>query len=96
MVQPPVLETNVRPAGVGSITVDDGDVEGPLFVTVMVYVIVPPGAAMGGPVFVTARSDAVATVAVVLDELLPDTGSVDVVVTLAVFTMVPVAVGDTE
>src|SRR5262249_10864396 len=56
VVQSPVLETNVSPGGVGSLTATLFADDGPPFVTVMVYVAVLPGTTLAGPVFVIARS----------------------------------------
>jgi hypothetical protein len=56
VVQSPLVLTNVRPVGVGSDTETPVALDGPLFVSVMVYVTFVPGSTEGGPVFESARS----------------------------------------
>ena len=50
------IETNVVPAGSGSLNVVGYEMSGPLFEAVIVQEIVPPAVAVAGPVFVMARS----------------------------------------
>ena len=50
------IEAKVVPAGSGSLNVVGCEMSGPLFEAVMVQEIVPPEAAVAGPVFVMARS----------------------------------------
>src|SRR5262245_2673399 len=56
VVQSPVFETKVRPAGVGSVTVTAAAFEGPLFVTTMVKTTFWPAVIRAGPVLVTPTS----------------------------------------
>ena len=49
-------ETNVIPAGMGSVTVTSGAASGPPLTTVTTYVTSLFAAAVAGPAFVTARS----------------------------------------
>jgi hypothetical protein len=69
---------------------------GPLFVTVIVHVIDPPGVTEAGPTLLMERS-AVRTEAVAVALLFVDTGSVvpDGAATFAVFEIVPVALAAT-
>src|SRR5437899_93332 len=55
-LHPDDAPANVVPAGSVSVTVPPLDVEGPLLVTVTVYVISVPAVAVAGPVLVIARS----------------------------------------
>ena len=85
-----VNEEKPVPAGTGCVTVTLFAVDGPLFVTVIVYVMIVPG--MPGPpaVTVTDRSDAAGRVTLAVAELLPGTVSALNVDTVAVFdTVVP-------
>ena len=71
VVQSPVFETNVRPAGVESVIVTACAAAGPAFATVSTYEIISPGRASASPVLVIRRSAAAAITAVVtLEELL--------------------------
>lgn len=79
-VPPPVVttatETNVVFAGVASVTVDDPQFDGPLFVIVCVYVMFDPAVTgLGVPEFVTLRSQATLTFVVTLVLLFEDSGS---------------------
>src|SRR5262245_53305674 len=56
VVQAPPLDTNVSPAGVGSVTVAPATSDGPLFVIVRVYVTLVPGVGVSGPVLTISRS----------------------------------------
>ena len=67
----PLVERNVKPAGVGSSTVTPGALEGPPLTMVKVYAIEPPGTTVAGPVFVIERSAVAATVVVAVAELFP-------------------------
>ena len=62
-------ETNVRPVGVGSLSVTAEASEGPLFVTLIVKVMFDPGVNVGGPVLLIDRL-AEALTAEVADALL--------------------------
>src|SRR2546428_6914544 len=52
----PVAETKLSRGGVGSVSCTEAASEGPLFVTLIVYVTFVPGLAVAGPVLVTKRS----------------------------------------
>jgi hypothetical protein len=92
-VQPPVLETKVRFAGVVSATETPVAALGPLFVTVTVYVMLLPAVIVGGPVLVMERSVDALTVVEAVDELFSDVGSAVVLETVAVLLIVPVKDG---
>jgi hypothetical protein len=95
VMQSPVLETKFSPAGVGSSTETLAAFDGPLFVTVIVYVTFVPGMMLAGPVFVISRS--ATGVSVLLSPLFALLGS-DVPtggVTVAVLTRLPVALAIT-
>jgi hypothetical protein len=81
-------DTNVVFAGVVSVhaTVDASD--GPLFVTVIVYVTFVPAVPLPAATFVIARSALVVTVVFAVPELFPPLGSVDAVDAVAVFVTV--------
>jgi hypothetical protein len=82
-------DTKVVFAGTTSLSETLEASDGPLFVTLIVYVMSDPDATLGGePLFDTDRSAAGATVAVVLAELFVGSGSVVVPETLAVFASV--------
>src|SRR5262245_22041673 len=55
VVQAPSFISKWSPGGVGSATDTSAAVDGPPFVTVIVYVAVFPGTTLAGPVFVIAR-----------------------------------------
>src|SRR5262245_20769897 len=93
VVQPPVLETKVRFAGVLSATVTPVAVLGPLWVPVTVYVLLLPAVIVAGPVFVMERSEGALTVVEAVDELLPGVGSVVALETVAVLLIVLVKDG---
>jgi len=50
------LDTNVSPAGMRSVTVAPETSDGPLFVTVRVYVTLLPAVVVAGPLFTISRS----------------------------------------
>src|SRR5229473_3294657 len=84
----------LMPAGSVSVTVAPVTASGPPFVTVMVYVTVPPGTAVVAPsVLVMLRSACGVSVSVSVAVLLPGVGSVVPAgaVTLAVLLRLPVA-----
>jgi hypothetical protein len=56
VVQAPELETNVSPAGVGSLTTTACASAGPAFATDSTYKMVLPGRAEASPIFVIDRS----------------------------------------
>lgn len=93
-MQAPLFETNVSPAGVGSVTLMLDEVAGPLLVTTTVKAIVEPGAAEAGPLFAIETSAPLIEVVVEL-LLLPGTGSLLELETDAVLVIAPVAVGET-
>src|SRR5262245_45970428 len=83
--------TSVSPAGVVSVTTTLSASEGPRLVTTIVYVILVPGDAVGGPVFVRLKS-ASAVSAMLADGVLfagLRSGTPAGVVTVAVFERVP-------
>src|SRR5205814_1610558 len=87
-------ETNVVFAGTASLSATVKASDGPLLVTLIVYVMLePPVAEEGEPLFVTATSATVAEIVAVVDaELLPVLESAVVLLTVAVFVIVePVA-----
>ena len=91
-----VHDTPVTAAGTVSARTAPTTPDGPLFVTVTVYVTGPPGTSAPTPsVFDTARSACGATTSVSVALSLPATGSVQPAGTeaLAVFESVPVAAG---
>ena len=65
-----VPDTNVAPAGSVSTTLTEVAVDGPLFVTFMVYVIVVPATDEVGPVLLIATSFCCVSVVVIEAELL--------------------------
>ena len=79
------------PAGMLSvITTPAGSMSGPLFVTVIVYVVDAPTVTDATPsVFVSARSPVVLTVLLSFAVLFAGVGSASVALTVAVFTYVP-------
>src|SRR5450759_1876723 len=95
VVHAPLFDTNVSCAGVGSDTSTPGAVDGPLFVTVIEYVTVCPEDADTGPVLEIETSVLGVTARIAAAELFAGFGSVDVVVTVAVFVIDPAAVGAT-
>jgi hypothetical protein len=84
-------ETNVVFGGRVSAMVTEPESDGPLFVTVMVYVMFAPASSKGEAVLTTPMSALVVSVVVAVELLLLALGSGDVVVTLAVLLIVPVA-----
>jgi hypothetical protein len=87
-----VSETNVIPAGNGSVRDTVAAASGPLFMTWMEKETSAPAAALPGAVLVTERSASAFTVAVVDCELFELFESGEVVVTVAVFVnIVPAA-----
>jgi hypothetical protein len=94
---PPLsAETNEVPPGNGSVSTVLVAVEGPLFVTTMVYVTwLPAVTGSGLSPLVTERSALGCTVVPALSLLFPLAGSEVVEDTDAVFVMLPVAVGVT-
>ena len=94
--QPAVAETNVTCPGSASVTVMPGEVDGPRFVTRIVYVSAPPGATGSGEsLFASDRSARGVRPSVSVAVLLPGAGSSTPAggATLAVFARVPVAAG---
>jgi hypothetical protein len=65
----PLTDTSVRPADGASFKTTPVASDGPLFVTVIVYVMFEPGSADRGPVFVMDISALVTTAFVVVDVL---------------------------
>src|SRR5262249_50254210 len=55
VMQSPLLDTKVRPGGVGSVSSTSFAADGPALLTTMVYDTVCPGSTLAGPLFVTAR-----------------------------------------
>jgi hypothetical protein len=53
--QSPVLETKFKPAGVGSLTITFAALDGPSFLTVIVYVALEPGVMLAGPVLLIVK-----------------------------------------
>jgi hypothetical protein len=96
VAQAPLFETNVVCAGVGSATVTFAASEGPLFVTVIVYVAFCPATSALLSAFVIVRSALVETAFVAVELSLPGIGSVVDELTDAVFEIVPVALEATE
>src|SRR5881398_916553 len=90
VVQAPLLERKVSPAGVGSLTTEFGAMPGPLLVTMTVKSTKLFGLASPRPVLVTLRSATeVAEIGVAAVELLfPVLASGDEVLTVAVLLMV--------
>jgi hypothetical protein len=95
-VQPPVLETKVRFAGVVSATETPVAVLGPLLVTVTVYVMLLPAVAVAAPVLVIERSAAAPVVVEAVAELFAGVGSGVVDETVAVLVIVPEKTGLVE
>jgi hypothetical protein len=88
VVQAPLFETNVVPAGAGSLTLTLPADAGPPFVTVMVYVTFCPGLAEVGPVLVMNTSAGCATFVFAVELLSPVFGSFSVAEMVAVFAIV--------
>src|SRR4051812_12836726 len=82
-------DTKVVFAGNVSVTETLAASDGPLLVTVTVYVTFDPAVPLAVEVFVIARLALVATIVFAVDELFRPTGSVVVVATDAVFEIVP-------
>lgn len=91
VVHPPLFETNVMPAGVGSATVTPVADDGPLFRMLMKNVMFWPGFAVAGPPLVICTSAFVPIVPVAVEELFSEFGSAVVALTDAVFEIEPVA-----
>src|SRR5436189_138205 len=70
-LQPDDAPANVVAAGSVSVTVPPLEVDGPLFVTVTVYVMSVPAVAVAGPVLLIDRSATRLTVVVALPVVLP-------------------------
>lgn len=96
VLHPPVLETNVMPAGVGSATAMPVADDGPLFTMLMLKVTFWPGFAVAGPVLVICTSAFVPIVPVAVEELFGKFGSGVVAFTDAVFEIEPVAADATR
>ena len=90
-MQPPLFDTNVSPAGVGSLTTTVAASEGPAFVTVTLNAMFWPGETDDGASFVIVTSALCATVAVDVALLFPGTGSDVGELTDAVLLTDPVA-----
>jgi hypothetical protein len=88
-----VCETNVVFAGSVSVSDTVCAFDGPLFTSAIVYVTFVPGAALAGPVLVTARSALVVTVEVAVEVLLAAFGSLVAAAIVAVLAIEPVAFG---
>jgi hypothetical protein len=87
-----VAETNVTFAGKVSVTVTPVAALGPLLVTRMLYVrFWPANTGSGESLLVSARFAAALTVLLVVEVLLPDTGSPTLLDTVAVLLSVPTA-----
>jgi hypothetical protein len=87
---------NVTPAGSGSVTTTPVALLGPLFVAVMAYAReLPTKTGSGESLFVTPRSVRVFTVVLVEAVLFPEFRSVWLPAILALFVIVPAAVGVT-
>jgi hypothetical protein len=91
----PELETNVRPAGVESVTCTLVAFPGPRLVTVMVYAAFWPAIREPESVLLIAKSAAAETGFVVELVLFDGNGSGVVELTVAVLVMFPVAAGET-
>ncbi len=93
-VQPGSAETNVVPAGSGSLIVTPVAGSGPLLITASVQVSWPPAATVAGPVFVSFKSATGPTVtsASPLSVSPPPGGCGVVVLTVAVFVQMPFVV----
>jgi hypothetical protein len=90
MAQPGVaVDGETRATGRGSVMVGATAVDGPLLVTVNVYVTAPPAFIDIGPDLRMARSAWGVMVVVRVDELFPGVGSAVVLVTVAVLVSVP-------
>jgi hypothetical protein len=87
LVQAPVFETNVRPVGVGSLTTTLPAEAGPLFTTVIVYVMFWPGLAEVGPVLEIETSAGCATLVFAVELLSAVFGSFSVPEIVAVLLM---------
>ncbi len=88
--------TKVTPVGRVSATATDVAVDGPLFVTFIVYVIVLPAGSVVGPVLVTATSFCCVKVVVTVDALFVfgvSTVAVSVVLITALLTKAAVLLG---
>lgn len=92
-LQAPLLESQVRPAGVGSDTVTPTASDGPRFVTVTVYVTWLPANCVAVPLLATERSACAVTTVVTDAVLLAGYASPVVDVTVAVLTIEPPAFG---
>src|SRR5262245_47901890 len=87
-VQAPVVDTNVRPAGVALATLTPCASLGPLLVTEIVRTRFVPRATVAGPVMVSATSAVPeATIVDIEAVLLPAAGSAVDVVTVAVLVI---------
>ena len=95
VVQSPLFETNVSPAGVGSETTTSRASDGPLLTTVTVYESGAPATALAGPAFTTATSALARSVVCSGSLLLPGMGSGWVPETVATSSMTP-GVGGVE
>jgi hypothetical protein len=87
VVQAPVFETNVRPAGVGSLTTTLPAEAGPLLTTVIVYVTFWPGLDEVGPVLEIETSAGCATLVFAVELLSAVFGSFSVAEIDAVLLM---------
>src|SRR6266545_2856477 len=95
-VHAPVAETKPSRDGVGSASCTPAASDGPLFVTVIVYVTFEPGLALVGPVFVTDRSAFWTTVELTVAVLLDANESGVDELTETVLLTVPEALAGTE
>jgi hypothetical protein len=89
-----VNDTNVVCAGSTSVSVTVIASDGPLFATTIVYVTFDPAVAVGGAVFVTDTSAFAPRTVEAVEVLFAGSGSAVVLVTFAVFTIVPLAAGE--
>ena len=87
----PTVDVDGDPKFTGNVSLTSGAnaVDGPLFVTVNVYVTDPPAFTDAGPVFTIARSACGVTVVDSVDVLFDGSGSAVVLDTVAVFDSTP-------
>lgn len=88
VVHPPVFDTKVKPAGAMASTSAPVALDGPLFVTVIVYETLEPGVTDDGPLAAMASSETTELTSTEADSLLFDeTGSAIVDDTVAVLVI---------
>src|SRR5437762_208067 len=96
VAQPPAGGTKVKPAGVGSLSETPLASDGPLLVTLMLYVIVFPAVVVAGPDLVTDKSAFCTTAPPADAELLAAFESGVDELTVAVLVTDPLALEGTE